>query len=78
MAGSRPRQGLKKCPGSGEHPGRVLRVAERVLLADTMTVHRGGALCAVCGRHVGLNLSGVVTAHVRGIRESSDDKKTGT
>jgi hypothetical protein len=63
MTGWAPRRGVTKCPGSGQHPGRVFRLAERVLLGDGMTVHRGKALCAACGRQVGLNLSGLVRAY---------------
>jgi hypothetical protein len=51
------------CPGSGNAPERVLRRAERVLIADRLSVHRGKAVCPVCGRQVGLNMSGLLTAH---------------
>jgi hypothetical protein len=55
-------------------------VAERVLMGDGMTVHQGRAVCTVCGGQVGLNLSGMVTAHfvASEFRESNDAKETGT
>lgn len=55
-----------RCPGSAQRPKRVLRAAERVLIGDHMTVHRGRAICTVCGREVPLNMTGVVSAHSPG------------
>ncbi len=61
-----PVQRGDRCPGSGQRPTLILRAAERVLIGDHVTVHRGRAMCPVCGREVGLNATGLLTAHIRG------------